>query len=263
MFGILLFGYALVAGSSGSTESVTDPANTITAETEPQEMDYSKFGHSNPAHSRLPCLLCHRRDDNSAKIKFPGKFGHLPCAGCHTQQFQASAGPMCNICHTSTGMKNFPELKSFGARFDHGRHPGVNCATCHKVSGRGGVAKSIPSGASAHSTCFQCHTATSAEGMVSCNVCHQPGRLVRTSEWSIAYKKSFSHAKHQSSNCATCHSVRAGAGRGRQVTAPLVSMHFAPANSISCGGCHNNKRAFGANDFGDCKRCHSPKTFKF
>src|SRR4029079_2410370 len=35
--------------------------------------DFSTFKHDNPNHSRLPCLLCHRRETNSAQPKLPGK----------------------------------------------------------------------------------------------------------------------------------------------------------------------------------------------
>jgi c(7)-type cytochrome triheme protein len=162
-------------------------------------------------------------------------------------------------------MKSFPPLRSFGARFDHSRHTRVNCATCHQPQTRG-VARSIPSGSSAHLTCFRCHTANSSFSMASCSVCHLPGRLVRTSETSRAFRIGFSHAKHtanSSMNCATCHTVRPGTGRGRQMSAPLVSMHFAPERSQSCASCHNSKCAFGTDDFVNCKRCHQANTFRF
>ncbi len=233
---------------------------------DPQDVDYSRFRHDNAAHTRLPCLICHRRDDNSARVGFPGKGGHLPCAGCHTVQFSGNTSPMCTICHTDTGLKSFPDLRSFNIKFDHSRHKGVGCATCHKTAGRGGVSQSIPSGQSAHVTCFQCHTYRSAGSMSSCDTCHQPGRLIRTPEWSVAYRKSFSHKEHlsgNSMNCSACHSVRAGAVRSKQMSSPLVTMHFAPERSVSCGGCHNGKRAFGPDDFANCKRCHGTKSFKF
>lgn len=262
--GIFLFGYAFVIGSAGKTVNGNDPGpEDVPVET--QEVDYSRFGHANQGHARLPCLICHRRDDNSSRITFPGKIGHLPCAGCHTVQFADNKSPICSICHTATGMKGFPALQSFGVRFDHARHNGVNCATCHKSTGRG-AARSIPSGPAAHTTCFACHTANAASEMASCSTCHQPGRLVRTSEWSVAYRKSFDHSEHltgRAANCATCHTVRPGAPRGRQMSSPLVSMHFAAPQSQSCGGCHNGKRAFGPDDFKNCAKCHNPKTFKF
>lgn len=246
-------------------------AINVAAETElvaeGQTADYSRFTHYNQFHSRLPCLLCHRRDTNSPRVSFPGKIDHLPCAGCHTAQFNDPSSPICTICHTNpqTGaMKRFPPLRSFGARFNHAKHLRTACVTCHAPT-RGGVAKSIPSGAGAHSTCFQCHTAGSAFTMSSCNVCHQPGRLVRTPEWTRAFRNGFSHARHAAAklSCSACHTVRAGSARGDQVTAPLASMHFAPANSVSCAGCHNGKRAFGPDDFSNCKRCHVANTFKF
>src|ERR1044072_9177203 len=120
--------------------------------------DYSKFPHTNQAHSRLPCLLCHRRENNSPA---PKRSGHTPCAGCHTQQFAASSGPMCAICHTSaeqpTGaVTPFPPLKSFNMSFDHAPHKNAGGATCHKPARRG-VALSIPAGLNAHATCYECH----------------------------------------------------------------------------------------------------------
>ncbi|MEP6900487.1 MAG: cytochrome c3 family protein [Actinomycetota bacterium] len=226
-----------------------------------QETDFSKFKHSNPMHTRLPCLVCHKRDDNSP---IPAYSGHIPCASCHVNQFADNKNPICTICHTTTGVKQFPPLTSFNARFDHAQHlQQTNCATCHKLS-RGGVGFSIPSGANAHVSCFQCHSASSSNTMSSCGTCHQPGSPSRTSEWAKAYTTSFTHLRHlQSMNCASCHTVKAGLGRGNQVTAPLTSMHFAPKNTPSCASCHNNKRTFGGDDFSDCKRCHRGNSFAF
>jgi c(7)-type cytochrome triheme protein len=230
--------------------------------TKAQETDFSRFKHSNPTHTRLPCLVCHVRGDNSGTMKYSG---HIPCASCHQQQFaEGNKSAICTICHTATGVKRFPSLKSFNARFDHAKHLSqANCASCHK-SARGGVGFSIPSGANAHTSCFQCHTASSGNVMSSCGTCHQPGSPSRTSEWAKAYTTSFTHSKHlQTMNCASCHTVKAGLGRGKQVSSPLTSMHFAPKNTPSCGACHNNKKAFGGEDFSDCKRCHRGTSFKF
>src|SRR5215831_14119183 len=66
----------------------------------PEGLDYSKFQHSSRNHSRLPCLLCHRRDSNAPVPKRPGASQHLPCAGCHAQQFANAESPICTICHT-------------------------------------------------------------------------------------------------------------------------------------------------------------------
>jgi c(7)-type cytochrome triheme protein len=264
-----VFGYLISANSSVNLAAPTEMEATSDDLGNYDNEDYSRFQHSNPMHSRLPCLLCHKRDDNTARPKLSG---HLPCAGCHVQQFADNTSPMCVICHTNSAtgaLKAFPPLQSFNAKFDHGKHVRqASCVTCHRPSRRG-VALSIPSGFAAHIACYQCHgpkTEVGGRNIGSCGVCHQPGRPGRNSEWAKAFSLNFSHAKHgagKNLNCASCHLVRAGMIRGRQVSAPLASMHFVPLKAMSCSSCHNNKRAFGTGDFGDCKRCHTGRTFKF
>ena len=267
---ILILAALTVFGYMWAGETKINAVNSISDDPPPttamQDKDYSKFTHTNAYHSRMPCLLCHRRDTNSPRISFPGKAGHTPCIGCHQLQFSDNSSPICTICHTNaqTGaMKGFPGIRSFGRKFDHVGHKGVNCSVCHKPAGRG-VALSIPSGSNAHATCFQCHSASKPMTMSSCNVCHQPGRLIRTSQNAAAFRVNFSHARHSQAglNCASCHSLRGG-GTGKQVTKPLASMHFAPASKASCAACHNGQTAFGTNDFANCKRCHIGNSFKF
>ena len=231
--------------------------------------NYSTFSHIQPMHARLPCLLCHRREDNNPRPKLPG---HSPCAGCHAQQFNDSSSPICTICHTSppsSALKAFPSLKSFNARFDHARHAGTGCTNCHRSAQRG-VALSIPAGLGAHTTCFQCHSpraqGTTRGDISSCGTCHQLGRLVRTPATSRAYRINFSHARHgarQRLSCNSCHQVLAGRAQGQQVTAPLIAQHFASTRAQSCMTCHNGKRAFGGDLSLDCKRCHRGTAFGF
>lgn len=265
---------------SSATASISNPAAlAITVETNemlPQESgtDFSKFRHANPNHSRLPCLLCHRRDTNSSRPILPGSNGHLPCAGCHAQQFANSSGPICTICHTnaqSGKLKPFPRLSSFNMKFDHARHTrmgGAGCVTCHRPA-RAGVAMTIPAGVNAHTTCFRCHSPGAKSGereISSCGVCHQPGRHVRMRETAPAFRVGFSHAKHDKSEgltCNECHRVRAGVARGIQVSAPQPLNHHASAGAFSCMSCHNGKRAFGGDDFSVCARCHTKATWHF
>lgn len=268
--GCLLFVNFWIFSSSANEKlaAETPAGDALEFESPPPENQgsYTKFSHAEPQHARLPCLLCHKREDNSPT---PRMTGHLPCAGCHQQQFEAgNQHPICQICHTATSVKPFPPLKSFNALFDHAKHQRqTTCATCHKPARRG-VAFSIPSRLGAHATCYQCHTPQAQAGersLGSCGTCHQPGRVSRTSEFVKAYTVGFSHAAHgqtRNLNCAACHTVRAGMPRGRQVTAPLAAMHFAPARAQSCATCHNTKRAFGE-DFSDCRRCHRGGSFRF
>jgi cytochrome c553 len=137
----------------------------------PEGLDYSKFQHDTRNHARLPCLLCHRRDSNAPVPKRPGASNHLPCAGCHAQQFQNAESPICTICHTdvkSGALKAFPRLKSFRMKFDHARHVNmgrVSCATCHRPL-RAGVALSIPAGFNAHTAYFNIHSVTFPSGEI-------------------------------------------------------------------------------------------------
>ena len=243
---------------------------------DPQEPtgDFSKFTHTNPMHARMPCLLCHRRESNSPIPTRPGKAGHLPCAGCHAQQFANAGSPICTICHTDVQkatLKPFPPLKSFRVRFDHARHVGmtrVSCATCHRP-GRSGVAFSIPARSNAHVVCYQCHTPraqSNGRDISSCATCHQLGGYSRTPATAKAFQVSFSHAKHGASQtlaCRDCHNVRAGMPQRRQVSVPAPLNHHSPAGAESCMTCHNGKRAFGGDDFTSCKRCHEGPQWHF
>ena len=232
----------------------------------PDNADYSKFQHSSAYHSRLPCLLCHRRESNAAQPALPGGKDHAPCAGCHVKQFAGSSSAICTNCHSdppAATLKPFPRLTSFNVIFDHSRHAGVACANCHRPA-RGGVALTIPAGFNAHVTCFQCHGPQAKAGdrdISSCGVCHQPGPHGRTNQMARAFRVGFSHAKHnrdEGLSCNDCHRVR-----NDDVTAPQSLNHHAAAGSFSCMSCHNGKRAFGGDDFSACKRCHTGSAWRF
>lgn len=237
----------------------------------PEGLDYSKFQHSSRNHSRLPCLLCHRRDSNAPVPKRPGSSNHLPCAGCHAQQFSNADSPICTICHTDTksgALKAFPRLQSFRMKFDHARHlsmGSVSCTTCHRPA-QAGVAQSIPAGFNAHTTCYRCHTPRAQSGgrdISSCGTCHQLGGYSRTPQSMPAFRVGFSHARHEKVTCTECHQVRAGLPQRRQVSTPEPLNHHATGRGQSCMTCHDGKRAFGGDDFSTCKRCHTGPAWRF
>jgi c(7)-type cytochrome triheme protein len=243
------------------------------------ETDYSRFSHRSENHSRLACASCHVRADNSATPRLPG---HKACTDCHFAEFVNSKVPMCNICHSSLSEGN-PPLRafpgkfneSFNAKFDHAQHnqgegrPAAGCAACHTATVRRGVAMTIPVGLGAHNNCYQCHTpgrTYAGRDISSCAACHTVAGYRRTQPNAVAFGASFSHAGHgarQRLGCTDCHSVRAGLAQGAQISSPRTAQHFAPARTTSCATCHNNKRAFGEADYGDCRRCHTGPTFKF
>jgi c(7)-type cytochrome triheme protein len=235
--------------------------------------DSSKFNHGDYSHSRLPCLLCHRRVSNALQPTLPG---HTPCAGCHSKDFVNSASAICTVCHTnvqSGAMKSFPGLKSFNVRFDHAQHVGAGrsssqCATCHTPERRR-VSLSLPVALGGHAACFQCHgpreVGRQGQDISSCSTCHRLAGYARTSEGSKAYSIGFSHANHGRSkklNCNSCHSIRAGMAQRRQVTSPIPDMHSASGRAESCASCHDDKRAFGVAKSSDCQRCHQGTTFR-
>lgn len=266
-FGFVFYAVSCSRKSDEISQSNPTPSQTPYKLVKITGTDFSKFKHESSSHERLPCLLCHKREDNSPKLKLTG---HVPCSGCHTDQFADNKNQICTICHLDVekgSVKDFPHLSSFNVLFDHSKHlREANCSTCHKPS-RGGVALSMPAGSNAHATCFQCHEPQKEIGdrnIGSCGVCHQSGTLSRKSDWAKAYTVNFSHVEHgqrQNLNCMSCHSVQTGMAKGRQVSSPLASMHFAPKRAQSCASCHNNKRAFGGDDFSSCKRCHQGKNF--
>ena len=264
--------WSRLAGVLGVTILIFTGNTTAQQMKVPETGDYSKFQHTSAYHARLPCSLCHKRENNSTRPQFPGVSNHLPCAGCHTKQFADSSSPICNICHNnpqSGTLKSFPALKSFNLTFDHASHVNAGrgvCNTCHRSS-RDGIAFTIPAGAGAHATCFQCHGPQTKSGdrdISSCNVCHQPGRLVRTSQYALAFKNGFSHSKHNADEglmCNQCHRVRSGSRD--DVTAPQPLNHHASSSAFSCASCHNGKRAFGGDDFSACTRCHQGAAWRF
>jgi len=234
--------------------------------------DFSTFKHDNPNHSRLPCLLCHRRETNSAQPKLPGKDKHTPCTGCHESEFARGSGPICTICHSDVQagtVKAFPALRSFGVTFDHAQHTMLasGCGGCHRPARRG-VALTIPVGTAAHNTCFSCHepqAKVNGRDISSCGVCHRLEPFVRASQNSIAYRRGFSHALHRGSaslECRDCHRIM-GAQQRKGVTAPIPLNHHAPARSFSCSSCHNGQKAFGGDDFSACTRCHKGQGWRF
>lgn len=238
--------------------------------TQEASKDFSKFSHSNPSHQRLPCLLCHRRENNSAQPV--RSLQHTPCAGCHAQQFAAKGGPICTICHIDVEsrtheLKPFPSLKSFRMVFAHAKHRNVACSTCHKPANRG-IALSMPSGANAHTACYQCHTPraqASGRDISSCATCHKAGQYSRASTSAKAFRVSFSHEQHKREglSCIDCHRITGLAARSSQVSSPLPTEHPVSQRVQSCETCHNDLRAFGIASFSNCKRCHQGPTFRF
>ena len=276
----LIFGAMLGARAAAEKAASASSSNAVFG-SEPEAFtiepqDYSRFSHTSPgAHAGFAdpsaCANCHQRNSTAAQPTFPG---HKACIDCHLAQFTTVNIPLCTICHVNDlgnpnpGLKGFPGLRSFRVAFDHQQHQAARaaCASCHQTARRG-VAFSIPAGLNAHTQCYTCHSpGLSASNLSSCGTCHASvGRHTRTPATARAFSYSFSHATHgarQRLGCTDCHIVRAGLPQSRQVSAPAAFQHFPRSRAQSCATCHNNQRAFGEADFGDCKKCHKGATFR-
>lgn len=219
----------------------------------------SNFDHAK--HSGVNCSSCHNPVGSGNKMSEITVAMHggqaNSCATCHNEQkaFGANDFSDCRRCHQEVG-----GATNFGVKFNHAAHAKTNCATCHKSSGNG--AFSAPEGEAAHSTCFQCHSPNKDRGSFTsskCFQCHQIGGTNDISSPPVTTAGKFSHTKHKDLNCSSCHTT----SKGGQINAPVVLMHKAPKTGINCATCHNNQRAFGGEDFTNCKRCHTGGNFKF
>jgi c(7)-type cytochrome triheme protein len=264
------------AGGRAPASTATNYAAPSAPSAPPAQAEGSKFSHAVAQHAAQACDSCHRREGNDPQPRLPG---HKACIDCHVTQFTTPSSPLCLGCHTNVESNNpplkaFPRLEDFGMRFDHASHmsgeahPEQGCTACHAPTRRG-VALSIPAGLAAHNNCYQCHTPGAQAGgrqIGSCSTCHALGGYSRVSTGAAAYRVNFSHAGHgprQGLRCDECHQVRSGVPRTQQVTAPRPEQHFGSGRAQSCMTCHNNRRAFGGDDFKDCKRCHTGRTFRF
>jgi c(7)-type cytochrome triheme protein len=270
--------FALAALAASCIKQADKAPVTITAAETPEavavrvsDKTFKAFSHGIPEHKQFECNSCHRREGASLDLEFAG---HDSCVGCHISQFtNPEQQTMCTICHADMKavpptLHEFPTrfVEGFNMKFVHAAHisgegrPPEGCATCHESAGAG---KTLPVGIRAHATCYTCHTPETKIG--SCNVCHELAPYRRTPAGRYVFKAVFSHRDHaaaQGLNCADCHSVRANAAQGSQVSTIAAQEHSGAGNN--CASCHNGSRAFGGNDptnMTTCGRCHTGSGF--
>src|SRR6476620_9578166 len=71
--GLLIFGGALVFSAKDKEvieNNSVEPSEAAIEQLNEAGQRFYRFQHTNPMHARLPCLLCHKRDDNSQTPKF-------------------------------------------------------------------------------------------------------------------------------------------------------------------------------------------------
>ena len=265
---------SLLPGRSASHSAL---ATSDTELPEPQEPHRTTRNSNTTIPIIRGCRVCYvigakqmRRDR-----RCPGSNEHLPCAGCHAQQFANSSGPMCSdLSHGCAigKLKPFPRLSSFNMKFDHARHMRMGECWLRDLSSTfawrrgdvnsGGLQRSYNLLSLSHAErkvgraryFFLRQSVINRAVMLACR------------QRRAAFRVGFSHAKHDKSEgltCNECHRVRAGVARRLQVSAPQPLNHHASPGAFSCMSCHNGKRAFGGDDFSVCKRCHTGNTWHF
>lgn len=124
------------------------------------------FDHSR--HTGVPCARCHASESKHAT---PRMTGIGDCRDCH--HGPESGASECATCHAQGGRGAPGEWAgrfTFSARtparartlpFDHERHAGLDCETCHATGG------------AFTADCASCH-AEHHEAQRDCRTCHQP-----------------------------------------------------------------------------------------
>jgi nitrate/TMAO reductase-like tetraheme cytochrome c subunit len=208
------------------------------------------------AHAGKTCKSCHKPEfitNPEIKSKKYTYLGLDPaCLTCHDDYHQGSLSDQCANCH---GFNKFTPAENF----DHstskfplaGKHAGVDCVKCHKVTTRNGKDyqefRGIP-----FSNCTSCHADVHQNQFgQDCRQCHseESFHMVKGMEKFDHNRTAFPlEGKHQAVNCKACHKTN--------LTDPL--------NHNRCMDCHSDyhRGQFIRQDISpDCSACHGTAGF--
>ncbi len=188
---------------------------------------------SHDRHKQLACLTCHVSRSGHGRLTF------APPRGCQICHHQAPATSDCATCHVATELaRPLPVTvrvavagtppASRSATFEHARHAGLKCVTCHTVPV---TLAPVPAAAS----CAACHDGHHDAGR-SCAACHDGvGAAVRAA-----------HAPPVEAHlgCASCH-------------APAIVARLTP-DRLLCLTCHPSQGAHQPTR--ECSVCHLQAT---
>jgi len=211
------------------------------------EVDPSRLDHAK--HAQIACISCHR-------TRRPGADDHTPCddSGCHKQEFAATPGKVCLVCHTdvvaqplAAPLKDYPIQDAWQAlppTFSHAKHLDsavmeqrvgfhVACNDCHLRND----AKVRPD----HATCSRCHAAevelAKVPAMENCSGCHRGQSRQRVRARVLTGDIKFHHDQHRRDvkgaaiKCEDCHK--------RSAVSTGYDDHAAPRVE-SCVSCHDD-----------------------
>lgn len=287
-------GNALCTGCHGPTHtSFAEDAAALTA------AEHAASGFPlELSHGALECADCHGLNAPYAE-RYPGRHAE-DCAQCHGDvhagQFEGltfepigdlQGGPVdqkgCVVCHAPTHFTPH----TFGAEAHRqtalpleGAHLDADCASCHGVAEKDGIAFRQFHGVS--SQCDQCHgdahlgffderIAAQPESPEhgDCALCHAPTAFSSAGEFNHEFWTAFSlEGSHAAAECTSCHAPSAEHDEnGRS----FGVVHEIYGEVTGCNTCHGDvheglfdtkERLATVEGRKDCARCHSPISFR-
>jgi c(7)-type cytochrome triheme protein len=223
------------------------------------------FSHKSHAVKGFKCNDCHGGVFNmrhtDGVMTMTRMYGGKDCGHCHNGKV-AFASTQCGSCHRGGAASGGGTVEFSGGgygkvAFSHQAHiaSGLKCQDCHvaifNYKKTGGMTMSAMDKGQ---YCGACHDGKKAFASEQCGKCHQGAKK---DGGTIAYegggtgKVTFSHDNHiaMGLKCRECHAKLFGYRKtsGKMTMAGMNQGLF-------CGGCHNGKRAFAADD---CGKCHA------
>ena len=214
-----------------------------------------KVGKTNceSCHSGIsdPAVQVRRRPSGGAEA--PEPYAHAPATAAHAFVSRINHSRQAGMALAPHPVGRVQRRSSYGevalaqrrdtARFEHARHRGVRCLTCHTTDVQHGGLK-----ASARQ-CGACHHANTATGN-NCEGCHERSEIagkhriaanVSLTVWPAPRSRSFdfAHEQHATVACASCH----GSDLRRTVEKTCASCHTDHHTATrTCSSCHPSAR---------------------
>ncbi|MBX7169942.1 MAG: hypothetical protein K1X72_03220 [Pyrinomonadaceae bacterium] len=206
-----------------------------------------QFNHT--AHFKeTNCATCHKPQGDGMTIPSAAN-AHETCFQCHTTDKVVGEKNIgsCSTCHQPGPANRITDSnQSIGYNFNHNKHSGLDCNSCHSSTGGNKMSEiniSMHSGQS--NSCATCHNSQRAFGandFSDCRKCHQ--EVASTKNFGVK----FDHSKHVKTDCAVCHKS-GGAG-----------INFSVPNSktahTTCFQCHSPMKDKGSFTTSKCFQCH-------
>jgi nitrate/TMAO reductase-like tetraheme cytochrome c subunit len=224
--------------------------------------DKEKFNHDlagfklTGAHLKKKCIDCHKPEHiTDQKIK-KKKFTYLglnpACLTCHADYHQKTLAATCTDCHDAEAFKPATKFTHANAKFKlAGKHQGVLCISCHKVTTLNGQKFQEFKGIK-YDNCSSCHKDVHNNKFgPNCSQCHseQSFSVIRGVQNFDHNKTDFKlEGKHQKVTCISCHKTK-------------LTNALKYANCSDCHKDYHNNQFARQGVSPDCSQCHTVNGF--